>query len=75
MPSGSLTIPMTGMEVNVAKATGFVESPARFYAAMEQSTAVSPAGDAGGAAVDDSPAHVAETEPGGEVARRGNDTG
>eukprot|EP00973_Karenia_brevis_P078536 10903384-Karenia_brevis.AAC.1 len=60
---------MTGLEVNVAKATGFVKSPARFFAAVGQTTLSpedAPTGEPGDATMDDLPAHVAETEPRGE---------
>eukprot|EP00973_Karenia_brevis_P013183 1789603-Karenia_brevis.AAC.1 len=39
-PEGDV-VPMTGFEVNVARAKGVVEDPARFYAAVGQAT-VSP---------------------------------
>eukprot|EP00973_Karenia_brevis_P033478 4616491-Karenia_brevis.AAC.1 len=60
MPEGSLTIPMTGLEVNVAKATGFVENPARFHAAVGQATVSqedAPTGEPGDDAMDEPPAH------------------
>eukprot|EP00973_Karenia_brevis_P000720 101141-Karenia_brevis.AAC.1 len=66
MPGGSLTIPMTGLEVNIAKATGFVENLARFYAAVGQTTVSPedvPMGEPGDGMMDDLPAHVAATEP------------
>eukprot|EP00973_Karenia_brevis_P084595 11739641-Karenia_brevis.AAC.1 len=71
---------MTGLDVNVAKATGFVENPARFYAAVGQATMLpkeawvaAPTGEPGDATIEDLPAHVAETEPRGEVVYRRDD--
>eukprot|EP00973_Karenia_brevis_P035630 4915361-Karenia_brevis.AAC.1 len=56
IPNESLAIPMTGFEVNGAKATGFVESPARFFAAVGQTTASpedAPTREPGDATMDD----------------------
>eukprot|EP00973_Karenia_brevis_P075373 10471433-Karenia_brevis.AAC.1 len=64
---------MTGLEVNVAKATGFVESPARFFAAVGQTTVSpedAPREEPVDAMMDDLPTHVAKSEPRGEVVFR-----
>eukprot|EP00973_Karenia_brevis_P039781 5490446-Karenia_brevis.AAC.1 len=61
---------MTGLEVNVAKATGFVENPARYYAAMDQSAAAGGSGSSGDVTV-----HAGEVGAGREAARQSGDVG
>eukprot|EP00973_Karenia_brevis_P018623 2553512-Karenia_brevis.AAC.1 len=61
---------MTGLEVNVAKATGFVESPARFYATMDQFMAAEGPGSSG-----DVPARVDDVGTRREATRQVSDVG